>query len=94
MRTKLKNKIHGITLMQGVRIIDTSTFSNSYVQKLKELNDYRIYAYLRLIDSLDSEIKQVSKEIQSRAEKEDVPKLLVTVPGIGYSSALLILSEI
>jgi transposase len=36
----------------------------------------------------------VSKEIQSRAEKEDVPNLLVTIPGIGYYSALLILSEI
>jgi transposase len=79
MRTKLKNKIYGITLMQGVGITDTSTFSNNYVQKLKELNDYRIDAYLRLIDSPDSEIKQVSKEIQSRAEMEDVAKLLVTV---------------
>jgi transposase len=79
MRTKLKNKIYGITLMQGVGITDTSTFSNNYVQKLKELNDYRIDAYLRLIDSPDSEIKQVSKEIQSRPEKEDVAKLLVTV---------------
>jgi len=39
-RTKLKNKIHGITLVQGVGITDTSTtFSNNYVQKLKELND-------------------------------------------------------
>jgi transposase len=94
MRTKLKNKIHGITLMQGVRITDTSTFSNSYIQKLKELNDYRIDAYLRLIDSLDSEIKKVSKEIQSRAEEDDMAKLLVTIPGIGYYSALLILSEI
>lgn len=94
MRTKLKNKIHGITLMQGVRITDTSAFSNNYVQKLKQLNDYRIDAYLRLIDSLDLEIKKVSKEIQSRAEKEDVTKLLLTIPGIGYYSALLILSEI
>ena len=58
------------------------------------MNDYRIDAYLRLIDSLDSAIKNVSKEIQSRAEKEDVTKLLVTIPGIGYYSALLILSEI
>jgi hypothetical protein len=65
MRTKLKNKIHGITLMQGVRIIDTSAFSNNYVQKLKQLNDYRVDAYLRLIDSLDLEIKKVSKEIKS-----------------------------
>jgi hypothetical protein len=40
MRTKLRNKIHGITLMRGVRITDTSTLSNSYIQKLKELNDY------------------------------------------------------
>jgi hypothetical protein len=94
MRTKLKNKIYGITLMQGVRITDTSAFSNNCVQKLKQLNDYRIDAYLRLFDSLDSEIKKVSKEIQSRAEKEDVTKLLVTIPGIGYYSALLILSEI
>src|SRR5215813_8126228 len=47
-----------------------------------------------LIDSLDSEIKKVSKEIQSRAEKEDMTKLLVTIPGIGYYSALLIVSEI
>lgn len=47
-----------------------------------------------LIESLDSEIKKVSKEIQSRAEKEDAAKLLVTIPGIGYYSALLILSEI
>jgi transposase len=61
---------------------------------LKQLNDYRIDAYLRLIDSLDSEIKKVSKEIQSRAEKEDVTKLLVTITGIGYYSALFILSEI
>ena len=38
--------------------------------------------------------KKVSKEIQSRAEKEDVTKLLVTIPGIGYYSALPILSEI
>jgi transposase len=60
MRTKLKNKIHGITLMQGVRITDTSAFSNNYVQKLKQLNDYQIDAYLRLIDSLDLEIKKVS----------------------------------
>src|SRR5438093_5004875 len=53
MRTKLKNKIHGITLMRGVRITGTHTFSNNYVQKLRELNDYRIDAYLRLIESLD-----------------------------------------
>ncbi|HXX96849.1 MAG TPA: hypothetical protein VEL11_07000 [Candidatus Bathyarchaeia archaeon] len=54
---------------------------------MKQLNDHRIDAYLRLIDSLDSEIKKVSKEIQSRAEKEDVTKLLVTIPGIGYYPA-------
>jgi transposase len=49
---------------------------------------------LRLIDSLDSEIKKVSTEIQSRAEEEETSKLLVTIPGIGCYSALLILSEI
>lgn len=59
----------------------------------------KLYA-LKLADllrggySLDLEIKKVSKEIQSRAEKEDVTMPLLTIPGIGYYSALLILSEI
>ena len=61
---------------------------------MKQLNDYRIDAHLRLIDFLDLEIKKVSEENQSCAEQEDMAKPLETIPRIGYYFALLILSEI
>ena len=46
------------------------------------------------MESLDTEIKDISKEILSIAKKDESAKLLMTIPGIGYYSALLIVSEI
>ncbi len=88
MRTRLKNKIHGIMHMKGMRINSnnnsTARFTIEYINKLQALNDYRIDAYIRLIDSFDYEIKQVSKQIPAVYAKEDIARLLVTIPGIRY----------
>ena len=95
MRTKLKNKIHSIVLMKGIQISSKyCSFTRLYNEKLKELNDYRINGYLHLIESLDSEIKNVSKKILTLAKEDEMASLLMTIPGIGYYSALLIVSEI
>jgi transposase len=99
MRTKLKNKIHGVLLMKGVRINtdnnnSSSNFSAQYIVKLKELNDYRINTCVNIIESLNNEIKDVSYKILSYARENEIAKLLMTVPGIGYYSAILIVSEI
>jgi transposase len=61
---------------------------------LLRLNDYRINGYLRIIESLNDEINTVSKKILLLAQEDEMAKLLMTVPGIGYYSALLIVSEI
>jgi transposase len=96
MRTKLKNKIHSIMLMNGTSVsyVGTHTFTKGYIEKLKELNDYRINGYLRIIESLNDEINTVSKKILLLAQEDEIARLLMTVPGIGYYSALLIVSEI
>ena len=96
MRTKLKNKIHSIVLMKGIQISGKhcSSFTHLYNEELKALNDYRINGYLHLIESLDSEIKIVSKQIVTLAKEDEMASLLMTIPGIGYYSALLIVSEI
>lgn len=96
MRTKLKNKIHSIMSMNGISILYASThlFTKGYIEKLKELNDYRINGYLSIIESLNDEIDTVSKKILLLAREDETAKLLTTVPGIGYYSALLIVSEI
>lgn len=97
MRTKLKNKVHSITLMRGIDIsasTGTHAFTKGYIEKLNELDDYRINGYLRVIESLNDEINTVSKRILLLAKEDEMAKLLTTIPGIGYYSALLIVSEI
>jgi transposase len=86
MRTKLKNKIHSIVLMKGIQISSKhSSFTHLYNEELKALNDYRINGYLHLIESLDSEIKDVSKKIMTLAKEDEMASLLMTIPGIGPS---------
>src|SRR5919106_6781549 len=97
MRTKLKNKVHSITLMKGMDIsvvTGTHAFTKGYIEKLRELDDYRINGYLRVIESLNIQIDTISKKILLLAKEDEMAKLLMTVPGIGYYSALLIVSEI
>jgi len=99
MRTKLKNKIHSIVLMKGITTISSTSnhyhsFTQPYIEKLLEINDYRITSYIHLMKSLDTEIKDISKEILSIAKEDENAKLLMTIPGIGHYSALLIVSEI
>ena len=64
--------------------VGTHTFTKGYIEKLKELNDYRINGYLCIIESLNDEINTVSKKILLLAEEDEIAKLLMTVPGIGY----------
>jgi transposase len=94
MRTKLKNKIHGILLMRGITFSNVRPFTKEHTWKLKELDDYRVNGYLNVIESLDSEIKDASRKILQLAKEDDMASLLMTIPGIGYYSALLIASEI
>ena len=82
--------------MNGISIsyVTTHTFTKGYIEKLKELNDYRINGCLHIIESLNDEINTVSKKILLLAQEDEMARLLMTVPGIGYYSALLIVSEI
>ena len=76
------------------RFVRCSSITHLYNEELKELNDYRINGYLHLIESLDSEIKDVSNKILRLAKEDEMATLLMTIRGIGYYSALLIVSEI
>jgi hypothetical protein len=44
-------------------------FTQPYIEKLLEINDYRINSYIHLMGSLDHEIKDISKEILLIAKK-------------------------
>jgi len=53
-----------------------------------------VESYLRLIDIFSGEIRVLSKELEGLAKDDGDVKLLMTIPGIGYYSALLVESEI
>jgi transposase len=84
MRTKLKNKIHSVMLMNGTSVsyVGTHIFTKGYIEKLRELNNYRINGYLHIIESLNGEINTVSKKILLLAQEDEIARLLMTVPGI------------
>ena len=92
-RTYFKNKIHGILLQEGIRIKDYP-FTKAYVASLRKLGDYRIDAYLDVIDHLSGPIKEADTRIGRAANADRYARLLLTVPGIGAYTALAISSSI
>jgi len=61
---------------------------------LHGLNLDSVESYLWVLKPLDDEIKLLSKGLQGVAEDDEEVKLLMTIPGIGYYSAVLMKSEI
>jgi transposase len=92
-RTQLKNRIHAYLLMNNIKI-DANPFTEAFLKELVKIDDYRVKGYLRLIDSVNAELKEASKLIMERASNDENAKLLMTIPGISFYSALLISSEI
>ena len=100
VRTQLKNKVHVVLSRYGLRSPCSDLFGVGGKRWLRELADLRpvhremLDRFLHLVDSLDSEIKPLSEQIESLVEDDTQAQLLCTIPGIGRYSALLILAEI
>jgi len=94
-RVKLRVKIKSILTYEGIRWpSDTGLFTVKGVEWLHGLCFEPVESYLRVLKPLDDEIRLVSKQLRGLAGKDEEVKLLMTVPGIGYYSALLVKSEI
>lgn len=93
IRTSLKNKIHAHLLMHGLKVEGTP-FTKAYMEKLRAIHDYRKDGCLNVINALNHEIDQSSRRINTEAKYDEYARFLTTIPGIGYYSALLIVSEI
>jgi transposase len=93
MRGTVKNRVHAFLLMNNIEIKD-SPFTKGFVEELRKIKDVRVEGYLRIIEKLDLEIHEASKMICSEASSDEGARLLMTIPGISYYSALLLISEI
>jgi len=94
-RVRLRVKIKSILTYEGIKPqIDHGLFTERGVEWLHSLALEPVESYLRIIKPLNNEIKQLSKHLKELAENDDDIRLLMTIPGVGYYTALLVKSEI
>jgi transposase len=88
-------KIKSILLYEGIKPPSGhGLFTLKGVEWLRSLNFESIDSYLRIMNTFNREIKLLSKQLEGLAEEDEDVKLLMTVPGVGYYSALLVKSEV
>lgn len=98
-QTMVKNRIHALLAKNGIRHKFSDLFGKAGRQFLKRLHLRPCYQFalkqlLALLDTLDGLIKEVTEVIEEEAKATPEARLLTTIPGIGYYSALFILAEI
>jgi transposase len=92
-RTKFKSKIRAELAKRGVHF-ESNPFAKRRVPQVKKLGITTVNRCFDVIGELNEQIERLSKELKQRAEKNEDAKLLMTIPGIDYFSALAILAEI
>jgi transposase len=95
MRSKLKVKIKSQLLINGFTPpSEHGLFTSKGLEWLRSLQLDAVDSYLPVIHTLDIQAGKLSKELRGMASGDEDVKLLMTIPGIGYYSALLVKSEI
>ncbi|MFQ6618438.1 MAG: IS110 family transposase [Fidelibacterota bacterium] len=99
LRQALKCKVRALLSKNGIEWSYTDVFGKGSIERLKGLRLRSVYkmaleGYISLGKLFNYWIDKVTKEIERRVEEDADAMLLTTIPGIGYYSALLILSEI
>jgi transposase len=95
MRGKLKVKIKAQLLINGLTPpSEHGLFTVKGLEWLRSLQLDAVDSYLPVIHTLTIQVGKLSRELRGMAPQDEDVKLLMTIPGIGYYSALLIKSEI
>jgi len=97
--TRYKNKIHAILLQNGVKHGYTDLFGIEGMRFLKDINlsdsnKYNLESYLNIIKTLQKELKQITKKIETLCKVNKQAMLLTSIKGVSYYSAMVIYTEI
>lgn len=99
LRTRIKNKIHSVLFKTNIK----HEFSNLYGKKgmeflrtieLRDIYREELNRYLITLELLNKQIKELEINIEKNAKEDYDCKLLMTIPGISFFTALVIKSEI
>lgn len=98
-RTRLKNQVHAILHQHGLKHGKTDLFGKSGRSWLQQAAfsstaQSAVNTYLVLIDQFTAEIQKQDRVVQQFTRRDRRAHWLMTIPGIGAYSAMLLLSEI
>lgn len=93
-RTRFKNKVHAELAKRWIGIRGYLAFAKCRRQMLREFGIETVNRCLSVIEPLDEQIKEISAEIKRVAGESQEAKWLMSIPGVGYFSAVAILAEI
>jgi len=99
IRSSIKNRVHALLAKNNVHHGFKDLFGKSGLLFLKELSLSYIFrleldGYLNVLDHLKQRISEAQCEIKDECAVSEGAKLLMTIPGISYFTALLLYSEI
>lgn len=99
LRTRLKNRIHGYLAEQNERVGVTDLYGQAgrawlaTVALPREVRE-QVELLLELVDHLSDRLPRLDRRIRERVALSPEAKRLITIPGVGPYSALLILAEL
>jgi transposase len=98
-RTRLKNQVHAVLHQQGLRSPVTDLFGKRGRMwlaevKLPEQARESVNTCLRMIDHYGEEIQKQNLQLSEKAKQDERVPWLLTIPGIGECSAMMLLAEI
>lgn len=94
LRTMQKNKIHAEIATRWIKYEGKDIFTEEGKKYLRSLTIDAVNDYLDTIEFLDRKIRELDEKVKTAAESDKYAKLLISIPGVSYYSALLVSSEI
>jgi transposase len=99
LRADVKRKIHALLLRHGIEYEHSDVFGKSgkeylYSLDLPATDRFELDNYVKAIDFFTEKIKNTQERVEEYANHSPQARLLMSIPGIDYYSALMITAEI
>ena len=98
-RTEVKNRVHSLLDKHVLRMPYPAPFSKKNIAWLREqslgfMDDAILRSDLAILESVDEQVRDIEEKIAALAVEDPQVRLLMTMTGVGYFSAMLLLAEI
>lgn len=98
-RTRIKNKIQTILQKEGISLKTKTSFCKKWIRELNTINfekeiKHKIKLYLVQYDHITGLVDEYNQTIYKMVNNNDKAKLLMTIPGFGELTSLILLYEL